>query len=151
ERLRIPALRRRAESVERGLEIVVFEEPARDRGHLRGAFDVVADLAGNGGVASSVPIGNIGHRARRLELLAREVRDRLEHPQTALRLYDERRVDERLQLIECSLTGDRLGIDERAPAREDGETPERILRGRVEEGVAPVDRRAERLLAFVAV
>ena len=77
-------------------------------------FDVVADLASDGCVALGVAGGDLGGVAGLLELLAREVGDRLQHPQTAVRLH-ERGVDERLELVERSLARDRLGVGERQP------------------------------------
>ena len=151
ERLVVARACRSEERVECCLEVVVLEDASLHRRDLRRALDAVADLLRDRGVAARVAGGDVGGGARLLELLAGIVGDRLEHPQAAVRLDDERGVDERLELVERPLPRDRLGVGERAPAREDGEAPERLLRGLVEERVAPVDRRAERLLALRAV
>src|SRR5205085_5158774 len=91
-----------------------------------------------------------------LEALPSILCDRLQHrePVTlAVRLY-ECLVDERLQFVKSALAGvcaDGLEIGESASSYEDGHAPEQALLRLRQEGVAPVDRGAQRLLPFGSV
>ena len=92
--------------------------------------------------------------ARRLELLDRELADRLQHPvpraPRGLAAADEALVDQRLQRVDLR-AADSLGRLVRATAGEHREPREQLLFLRREEVVRPTDRRVERLLARIRV
>jgi hypothetical protein len=143
--------RRCQERFKRGLEVAVLGDAAFEGPDLAGALDAVADLAGELRIAAGVPQLDVTRLAGALEVLARVLADRLQHPEPvalAVRLH-ESLVDERLQLVEDRLAGvgaDGLDVRECAPSGEDGHAPEHALFRLRKERVAPVDRRAQRLL-----
>jgi len=65
----------------------------------------------------------------------------------------ERLVDERLQLVDdrARVSADGFGVHEGAPAGEDGHAPEQTLLRVRQQRVAPVNRRAQRLLPLGSV
>ena len=88
---------------------------------------------------------------RRLQPLGGDTRGSSRASRTGLvRAADEALVDERLERVEVGV-GDRLGRLERAAAAEDREPREERAARLVQQVVAPLDRRAERLLARVGV
>ncbi len=83
-----------------------------------------------------------------VELLACVLANRLEHEEAVVADgLEQAQVDERGESIELGVA-DLLRGGERGAAREDGESGEELLACRVEEVVAPLDRRAERALAL---
>ena len=92
--------------------------------------------------------------AARRQSLERILADGLEHSQARLvpacmlgreQVVPEERLDP-LQDVEVGLLRDALGGGQREPADEDGEAREELLLFRLQEVVAPLDRRAERPL-----
>src|SRR5438874_12489648 len=77
---------------------------------------------------------------------ARILADRLKHPEALIRVPEKALVHERLQRVEIGVR-DPLGRLEGAAAAEDGKAGEQPLLVFREEVVAPIDRRAQRLLA----
>ena len=93
-------------------------------------------------VADFVPLGTP------LDALATELANRLEHEKPALADgLQQAPVDECGDLVEVR-SGDDLCRLERKAAWEDREPMEGSLQRLLQEGVAPTDRRAERLLPF---
>src|SRR5262245_45405462 len=76
--------------------------------------------------------------------------DRLEHPEALVRVPDEALVDQRLQRVEFGAC-DLLRRLERAAAAEDGQAGEELMLLRAQQIVAPLDRRAQRLLAHLGI
>ena len=95
-----------------------------------------------------MPTPDLVRVPRRGELLGRVLADRLEHQEAVVadRLH-EARVDEGFEAVEIR-AGDLLRGRERERAREDGEAGEERLDGRIEEVVAPFDRRSQRALTL---
>ena len=82
------------------------------------------------------------------ELLARELADRLEQQEAVVAdRLQQTEVDERRERVEVGVADVLRGF-EREAAGEDGEAGEQLLRLLREQVVAPLDRRAERPLAF---
>ena len=85
-----------------------------------------------------------------LQPFKRVLADRLQHPEATFASRfpppEQVLVDERFQLVEGS-GADVLCCLERAAAVEDREAGEELLLVMIEQGVAPVDRRTQRLLA----
>ena len=97
----------------------------------------------------SVTSPHVGRVGGAVELLGRELADRLEHEEAvALAGADEALVDERLRDVEVGVRH-RLGREQRPAAGEHGEPRERLLLVGVEQVVAPLDRRAQGLLPRV--
>jgi hypothetical protein len=84
------------------------------------------------------------------ESFQRVLADRLEHPEPLPGVADQALADERLERVELR-TGDLLRRRKGAPACEDGQPGEQATLGVIEQLVAPVDGRAQRLLAWVEV
>jgi len=98
-----------------------------------------------------VSASEVGLLARVAKALGRKLPDRLEHPESLpLAHADEALVDERLQPVDVR-AADRFGRLEGAAAAEDGKAGEQPLLVFREEVVAPIDRRAQRLLARLGV
>ena len=76
------------------MEVALVGDAALDRRDLGGAFDPVADLAGDLRVAGRVPFRDFVRLPGSLEPLARELADRLQHPEAAAVCLHERLVDE---------------------------------------------------------
>jgi hypothetical protein len=142
--------------IERGLEVGLLLDSALDRRDLRISLDAVPDLAGNVREVPGVPGGDLVRLPGGGEPLSGELADRLQQAEAlALRieLY-EPFLDQRLELVEARparLGADGLDVGERAASGEDGEAAEQLLLALAEEGVAPVDRRAQRLLPLGTV
>src|SRR5436190_9173800 len=86
--------------------------------------------------------------AARLEQLACELPDRLQHPEAAaLPAAEQALLEQRLERVEVGLAH-LLGRLDREAAGEDGEAAEQLLFRLVKELVAPLDRRAQRPLAL---
>src|SRR5438105_505368 len=80
------------------------------------------------------------------EALEREFTNRLEHEEArADQRLDQARLADGADTVDCCLTDD-VGGPERERAREDGESREEILQVGLQQVVAPLDRRAQRLL-----
>jgi len=142
--------------VESRLDVGLLFDPALDRRHLRISLDAVPDLASDICIVPRVPGGDLIPLAGVGEPLTGELADRLQQAEAlSLRVeLHERLVHQRLELVEAAtarLGADGLDVGERAAAGEDGEPAEEPLLLLVEEGVAPVDRRAQRLLPLGAV
>ncbi len=97
-----------------------------------------------------VPPPKLSFVARLAEPLRRKLSDRLEHPVALVRETEEALLDERLHGVEVGIRHLLRGR-ESAAAGEDREAGEQPLLVPVEEVVAPLDRRAQRLLAGVCV
>ena len=125
------------EPVDVGLGALIFLDPVGEREEVLGVSS--PDLVG---------------LAACLESLERVRADRLEHREARLAvglllLAEQAVVDQRRQARqEPVAAADRLGGLERAAADEDGEAREQRLLVGAEQLVAPVDRRAQRLLAL---
>ena len=105
-------------------------------------------------VEASVPTSDGLAVAARHQSLECVLANGLEHSQARLvagcvlgreQVVPEERLDP-LQDVEVGLLGDVLGGGQREPADEDGEAREELLLLRLQEVVAPLDRRAERPL-----
>jgi hypothetical protein len=83
---------------------------------------------------------------RGIETLRRVLPDRLEHPVARSRTTDEIAVDKCLQRVELGTSNFDRGF-QGPTTREDRQRREQLLLAWIEELVAPVDRRFERLLA----
>ena len=83
--------------------------------------------------------------AARLEPLAGEFADRLEHPEALARATQQALLHECLERVKIG-AGDLLGSGERAASDEDGQAREEPLLVLAEQVVRPRDRRAQRLL-----
>src|SRR5687767_13007951 len=95
--------------------------------------------------------GDLVRSGRLAEAHGRELADRLEHPEASfavrlLRLQDETLLDKGGELGQVRVT-DRLSRLDRPAAGEDRKAGEQRLFALVEQAVAPLDRRAQRLLA----
>ncbi len=97
-----------------------------------------------------VPPPKLSFVARLREPLRCKLSDRLEHPVALVRETEEALLDERLHGVEVGVRHLLRGR-ERAAAGEHREAGEQPLLVPVEEVVAPLDRRAQRLLAGVCV
>src|SRR5207302_7618328 len=76
--------------------------------------------------------------------------NRLQHPEALAGVAEKALVDERLQRVEIRARNLLRGL-ERGAAAEDGQLAEQALFHRVEQMMAPLNRRAQRLLARVGV
>ena len=107
-------------------------------------------------IPSRVPERDIRSLAGVLEPIVRVLADRLQHAKPvvlAVHLH-ERLVNERLQFVDDHLarvSADGFGVHEGAPAGEDGHAPEQTLLRVRQQRVAPVNRRAQRLLPLGSV
>ncbi len=114
---------------------------------------VARDLLGDREEVLRVPAPDLLRLAAGFEALEGVGADRLQHREARLAvglflLAEHVVVDQRREAgQETLVTADGLGGGERAAAGEDGEAREECLLVRAEQVVAPVDRRAERLLA----
>ena len=114
---------------------------------------IFLDPVGDREEVLGVPAPDLVGLAARLEPLERVGADRLQHREARLAvglllLAEQAVVDQRREAgQDARAAADRLGGLERAAADEDGEPREERLLVRPEQRVAPVDRRAQRLLA----
>src|SRR6058998_1559695 len=86
--------------------------------------------------------------ARLLEALRGVLADRLQHPEALVSVAKQALVEERLEGVKVGLADLFCGVEGAAPA-EDGEAGEELLLVLVQQVVAPLDRRPQRLLAGV--
>ena len=147
----VAGLRKPAQRVESGLEVGLLLDPALDRRDLRISLDAVSDRPGDFRVALGMPCSDLVNLAGGGETLSGELADRLQHPQpsTGTVELDERLVHQRLELVEAArarVRADGFDVGERATAGEHRQPPEQALLLLVEQRVAPLDRRAQRLL-----
>src|SRR5262249_27863461 len=140
----------REEPLEAHAEVVVIGlEPLQPR-RLLGAPQTGLGALREPEEPASVPPLDLAGVARRAEPLARQVPDRLQHPEAHAGPPDEALADERLQPTHAH-PHDPPGRLERAAAGEDREAREEPPLRLVEELVRPLDRRAQRPLARVGV
>src|SRR5204862_1505532 len=125
---------------ERGTDVVVLRfEPAEPNRGTGAAVQLGLRQLPELEEVGAVPMPETRGAAGFLESLERELADRLQHPETAVRGADEALVDQRLEDVEVGLAN-RFGCFERAAAAEDGEPGEQPLLVLGKQVVAPFDR-----------
>ena len=135
---------------DRGADVVAVGvhpvQPLAHRGALEPALGVLEDLA----EMPRVGAPGVVEPAAGLEQVVGVLAHGLEHREAPVAARQQAVLDQRGETVERVQAADRLGGLEREAADEHAEPLERGLRGRVEQVVAPADRRPQRLLARAA-